>query len=126
MFSSKFVTLIVAMLCVSVVCYAGRYEDTIQEVELNIKEKYRTPRAVEEAQKRLGLIIDNPDLSEDAKIIALHRTFLQKEKIEITEANAHQLIFVPDISWTIHSIAIAYDVDKTQEILVSGQKIDAE
>ncbi len=106
--------------------FAGEYEDVIQEAENVIATQYKTKRSYEAASQKLDVILKMQDISEEEKIQKIKKQFLSEENTVITKDNANKLIFVPMLSWNIHSIGIAYDIDNTQNILFSAQQLNAE
>ncbi len=105
--------------------FAGEFADVIQQAELMIQEKYTTERARKSEFNKLDTIIDNQELTENEKIAEIRREFIHAQKFEITEDNAYSLIFSRPLTWVVHSIAIAYDVDSKTKILVSGESLDS-
>ena len=104
--------------------YAGEYEDVLQEAELMIESTYRTELSRTSATKKLSLIINDDKLTEKEKIEKITIEFLQPKNTEINEQNAYKLVYVPPLTWTVHSIAIAYDTENTQQLLFDGKMLD--
>ena len=106
--------------------FAGELENIIQQAENAIFEQYKTPLANKSASRKLVLILQDEKLSESQKISMIKKEFLSLEKEEITPENAYKLIFVPQLIWKIHSIAIAYNIQNTKNILFSAQEMNKE
>ncbi len=106
--------------------FAGELENIIQQAENAIFEQYKTPLANKSASRKLVLILQDEKLSESQKISKIKKEFLSLEKEEITPENAYKLIFVPQLDWKIHSIAIAYNIQNTKNILFSAQEMNKE
>lgn len=106
--------------------FAGELENIIQQAENAIFEQYKTPLANKSASRKLVLILQDEKLSEYQKISKIKKEFLSVEKEEITPENAYKLIFVPQLDWKIHSIAIAYNIQNTKNILFSAQEMNKE
>jgi hypothetical protein len=92
-------------LCLGMVCiFAGDLENHIQEAELHIDRTYKTVLSREVAIRKLKSIVFDESLSENDKIAAIRKTFLQQSLETITPNNAHKLLFVRPLTWKIHSI----------------------
>ncbi|MBR7127296.1 MAG: hypothetical protein IKD09_01780, partial [Lentisphaeria bacterium] len=90
------------------VLYAGSLEDVIQQAENAIAEKYKTPIAKKSAVKKLVAIIDDADLTDEQKIADLKKAFPEAFKKEELP-----LIFTPQVSYHIHSLALGYDIQES-------------
>ncbi len=100
--------------------------DVVNEAELHIRKIYNGELAQKLAMDKLQHIALDIQKTDEAKMEEIRREFLTpKKEDEITETNAYRLIWTPPISWNIHSIAIAYDVDKTYTHVISGETLES-
>ena len=112
------------LLFVCIFAFAGEFENVLQEAELFIERTYKTELARQSAIKKLQKIINDDKVTETEKIAKIRAEFLQSKLEEINEGNAYKLLYVRPLTWTVHSIAIAYDIENNQQILFSGKQLD--
>lgn len=124
-FFLKIILCVLVIFCTDIV-QSGEYEDVLQDAELNIENKYKTELSKESAYNKLKGIIDDKTFSEKDKIARIRQLFLQDSHETINEQNAYKLLYIQPLTWTVHSISIAYDIDNTQQILLSGKLLDTQ
>ena len=141
---SSFMMLIFAlMLSMAFVLLGEDLAEVVNEAELYIKKTYEGERARKIEEKKLDKILDDQQKTDQEKIEEIRREFLKKKheqekqeenqqealkpkKVdEIIEKNDDGLIWTPPLSWKIHSIAIAYDLEKTQTQVISAETIES-
>ena len=130
---------VILYILIAIVAFRLAGEDlakVVDEAELYIKGTYKGERARKIAEQKLDKILDDQQKTEEEKIDAIRDEFL-KPKLEneivktntpITETNAYQLIWIPPLSWNVHSIAIAYDLEHLsfqppQQLLSKGEQL---
>ena len=116
---------IVLMAIISLQLIGENLIDVVDEAELFIERTYKGEMARQLAKTKLQNIVLDKEKTDRQKIEAIQKEFLQPKKDEeITEANAYRLIWTPPLSWDIHSIAISYDVEKSDTRVISGETIE--
>ncbi|MCQ2353256.1 MAG: SEL1-like repeat protein [Victivallaceae bacterium] len=106
-------------ICLALMCggalviVAGEFEDTIAAVENFIAQKYPTKRAQSSANGKLDKIIENQQLSEAEKITALKKEFPGAFSVAPAPIKDNSLIYVPVVSYKIHSLSIGYDLQES-------------
>ncbi len=112
----------VAVLCViGTSAFADLFE-TVSDAERVIDQKYTTERAHAMALKKLDAILSDASLSESDKKSRVRSAFLALS--EITSANAGRwLLYTPALSWRVHSLAVAHDLDGRYESIVSRDRL---
>ncbi len=96
--------------------------ETTSEAERIIDSRYATERSHRMALKRLDAILDDANLSDAEKERRIRTAFLAL--CELTSENAGDLLlYTPILSWRIHSLAVAYDLDGRYESIVSRDRL---
>ena len=121
------------MMLIFVLVFGMTYEllcqklfDVIEEAQQYIERTYKGDIAQQLAKDKLRQIAIDPQKTEKDKIDEIRREFLQPKKAdEITDASAYRLIWVPPLSWDIHSVAIAYDVDQSRTQVISAETVES-
>ena len=93
------------------------------EAERVIDARYPTERSHKMALRRLDGILNDEKLPDAEKEKRIRAEFLSARMTELTDANAADvLLYTPVLSWRIHSLAIAYDVEGRFESIVSRER----
>ncbi len=93
------------------------------EAERVIDARYPTERSHKMALRRLDGILNDEKLPDAEKEKRIRAEFLSVRMTELTDANAADvLLYTPVLSWRIHSLAIAYDVEGRFESIVSRER----
>ena len=96
--------------------------ETTSEAERIIDSRYATERSHRMALKRLDAILNDENLSDAEKERRIRTAFLAL--CELTSENAGDLLlYTPILSWRIHSLAVAYDLDGRYESIVSRDRL---
>ena len=121
--------LICAALTATLPLVAESLRDAVAEAEIFILQKYKTPKALELAEKDLNKILES-DMTEEEKIAAIRAEFssASSPSLPIQDKTAQSdnladLIFRPPLQWQIQSIKIAYDLDSVTNILLSAESL---
>ena len=121
--------LICAALTSALPLVAESLRDAVADAERLIIRKYETPRARQMAMDDLNRILDS-DMTNEEKIAAIHAEFSSAPDLSIPiqdksaqTDNLADLIFRPPLQWTIHSIEIAYDIDRETNLLFSAESL---
>ncbi len=94
--------------------------DVNMKAEKSIEIKY-TPGtwSYDREMTALRKIRENPELSDDEKIKAIKKRFL--DSTPITQTNAGCLVYVKPLVWHAHSLSIAYDVEAGSQTIISSE-----
>ena len=116
----------ILMAIIALQLFGEKLIDIVDETERFIDRTYQGERARRLALDELDKIIHDKEKTDKQKIEEIQKEFLQpkNDDEEITESNAYRLIWTPPLSWDIHSIAIAYDVEKSSTHVISGETLD--
>lgn len=96
--------------------------ETIEKVDRLIDHRYTTSRSHQMAVAKLDQILKDASLSEDEKERRLRAEFLSERELSLENAG-ELLLYTPALSWRVHSLAIAYDLDGRYESLVSRERL---
>ena len=100
--------------------------DVVNEAELHIERTYKGEMARRLAIDKLQKIVLDEQKTDKEKMDTIRLEFLAPKKEEkLTEANAYHLIWIPPLSWDIHSIAIAYNLERSQTQVISAETVDS-
>ena len=86
---------------------ADNYYDIVNSVSFWIEKRYSTQRAKQAANNDLDKITES-DRSKEEKIAEIKKVFP-----EAFHKEEKPLIFVPPVSWRIHSLALGYDIQES-------------
>ena len=96
--------------------------ESTSEAERIIDQRYATERSHRMALKKLDAILENATLSDADKESRIQEEFLASAKL--TAENAGDLLlYTPILSWRIHSLAVAYDLNGRYESIVSRDRL---
>ena len=100
----------------------GALLETTSEAERMIDQRYTTERSHRMALKKLDTILENVALSDADKEKRIRAAFLTSS--ELTSENIGDLLlYMPILSWRVHSLAVAYDLDGRYESIVSRDRL---
>ena len=100
----------------------GALLETTSEVERMIDQRYTTERSHRMALKKLDTILEDVALSDADKEKRIRAAFLTSS--ELTSENIGDLLlYMPILSWRVHSLAVAYDLDGRYESIVSRDRL---
>ena len=100
----------------------GALLETTSEAERMIDQRYTTERSHHMALKKLDTILEDAALSDADKEKRIRAAFLTSS--ELTSENIGDLLlYMPILSWRVHSLAVAYDLDGRYESIVSRDRL---
>lgn len=100
----------------------GALLETTSEAERMIDQRYTTERSHRMALKKLDTILEDAALSDADKEKRIRAAFLTSS--ELTSENIGDLLlYMPILSWRVHSLAVAYDLDGRYESIVSRDRL---
>ena len=101
---------------------SGALLETTSEAERMIDQRYTTERSHRMALKKLDAILEDAALSDADKEKRIRAVFLTSR--ELTSENIGDLLlYMPILSWRVHSLAVAYDLDGRYESIVSRDRL---
>ena len=101
---------------------AGVLEDAIEEAEKFIATRYPSERAKRSIGKKLDAILDDEKLTEAEKVRRIRVDILMPKAEGLNDSNIEKLIYMPPLSWRVHSLAIAFDVNNEIENVVTRER----
>ena len=113
------------LLAVAGLCAHGAFAELLEataEAERALARRYTTGRARRLAEGRLDAILSDARLSDAEKEARIRAAFLAARAL--TPENAGELLlYTPPLSWRVHSLAVAYDLDGRWQSIVSRERL---
>ena len=102
----------------------GALLETTSEAERFIDQHYTTERSRRLALKKLDAILDDAKLSDADKEARVRAAFLVVRSPEANAGDAgDRLLYTAVLTWRVHSLAVAHDLDGRYESIVSRERL---